>query len=132
QGNILENDNLGGRSTGELSIHLINESNAYLSLNQDGSFIYFNDDRNAIIDSFKYEVCSSDSNICDTAIVYIEAFEERDMIDPKINCPSNSVIQSIDEIPNRFSLKEFINSGGRINDNCDIDLSSFGLISEYL
>jgi hypothetical protein len=130
--NILTNDSDPNLERTILNITPIEEPvYGEITLYTDGTFYYIPDDNYIGIDSFVYEICCIDlPSMCNQATVYIEILS--DITDPKITCPPDIVVNGSENIPNRLNGQDFLDGGGNLFDNCNLDTLSFSLISEFL
>src|SRR5690606_7240200 len=72
-------------------------------------------------------------DICGRVITHSQIINVIDDIAPLITCPVDLSLQCIEDLPTPYSsLDEFINAGGTVSDNCDLDSSSFTFVSEDL
>jgi hypothetical protein len=80
---VLANDtDLDPGETALLTAHLIQApTNGHVTLNTDGTFVYYNDDPAPGVDSFQYEACDPDG-ACDAATVSVTVSGEA----PTVSC----------------------------------------------
>ncbi|MBK7426628.1 MAG: hypothetical protein IPI60_06185 [Saprospiraceae bacterium] len=72
-------------------------------------------------------------DICGRDITHVQMINVIDDIAPIITCPVDLSHQCIADLPAPYSsLDEFINAGGTVSDNCNLDSISFTFVSENL
>jgi len=76
-----------------------------------------------------YQIMNTNGDFSNTCTHQITV---NDQTNPRILCPPDITVDKNQNIPPRLTMDEFFAAGGVIADNCKIDTSSFGLMSEFL
>ncbi|MDX1409643.1 MAG: hypothetical protein R3330_15955, partial [Saprospiraceae bacterium] len=99
---------------------------------------------NCALDTSSFQVAENTNGACPTTITRIFTIEDNcgnqntcqqvitvnDDILPSIACPSNVVVECINELPGLYTdINEFVSLGGTMSDNCGLDSLSF-LVSD--